>query len=381
MNTWLSFPACHRRGGVERIMVECANFLARRHHRVSVISAAFDEDVTDPHVHKVLVPTRFSHPIPRNIAYRRGAAKALSGLRAQANGGKSVHAAFGVVCPPEGVLWVQSVHAEWLKISQGHRNWKGRLRQRLNPFHPFILRLERQYMAGKQYRRLIALTPRVRDELIEHYAVPASDIDILPNGYNPAEFNTTRRAEWRDPVRAELGYGPSDKVLVFVANELERKGFFPLVRAMGRLKDPSLRLLVVGRVSIEPHEALLQSLGLAGQVRCTGPSAEVARYFAAADLFTLPTYYEAWGLVIVEALATGIPVLTSRLAGAAAAVQENRTGLLVDDPHDDAEIAAKIGALLRMQLPAPEDISASVRPYRWETVLTRYEEILAANCT
>jgi UDP-glucose:(heptosyl)LPS alpha-1,3-glucosyltransferase len=116
-------------------------------------------------------------------------------------------------------------------------------------------------------------------------------------------------------------------------------------------------------------------------VKCIGASSDVARYFAAADFFTLPTYYEAWGLVIVEALATGIPVLTSRLAGAAVAVQENRTGLLVDDPHDEAEIAAKIDALLRMRLASPDEISQSVQAYRWETVLTRYEQILAANCT
>jgi UDP-glucose:(heptosyl)LPS alpha-1,3-glucosyltransferase len=362
-------------------MVECANFLAGRSHGVSVISAAFDEQVTVPEVRKLLVPARFSHPIPRNIAYRRGAAKILKTLRERANGDASVHAAFGVVCPPGGVLWVQSVHAEWLKISQSHRDWKGRLKQRLNPFHPFILRLERRYMAGRQYRRLIALTPRIREELMEHYAVPAADIDILPNGYNPSEFNAVRRTELRDQVRAELGYSASDKVLVFVANELERKGFFPLLGAVARLRDPSLRLLVVGRVSLDAHMALIRDHGLAGQVKCIGASSDVARYFAAADFFTLPTYYEAWGLVIVEALATGIPVLTSRLAGAAVAVQENRTGLLVDDPHDEAEIAAKIDALLRMRLASPEEISRSVQAYRWETVLTRYEQILAANCT
>ncbi len=360
-------------------MVECANFLAGRGHSVSVLSAEFAEGVLAADVHRVAVPVKSSQAILRNRTYRRGATAALAALRTQRSG-PTVHAAFGVVCPPGGVLWVPSVHAEWLKISRAHRDWKGRLKQRLNLFHPFILRLEREYFGGRRYRRLIALTPRIRDELMEHYGVPAGDIDMLPNGYNPAEFHPGRRAELRDKVRAELGYGPSDRVLVFVANELERKGFFPLIRAVARLKDPSLRVLVAGRVSIEAHAGMLQSLGLAGRVTCVGPSADVARYFAAGDLFVLPTYYEAWGLVIVEALATGVPVLTSRLAGAAVAVQEGRTGLLLDDPHDEAEIAGKIDRILRSRWASPQDISASVQAYRWEKVLTRYEEILRANC-
>jgi UDP-glucose:(heptosyl)LPS alpha-1,3-glucosyltransferase len=375
----LSFPACHRRGGVERIMAECAAFLAGRGHDVSVLSAAFDDGVLPPAVRPLQIPAPHRHPILRNRAYRRAATEKLAALRAAA-GGPSVHASFGVVCPPDGVLWVQAVHAEWLKIARERRNWKGRLKQRLNPFHPFILRLERNYYRGKQYRRLIALTDRVKNELVEHYDVPPADIDLLPNGYNPAEFNPARRAAERPRVRAELGYADADRVLVFVANELERKGFFPLLDAMAKLKDPSLRLLVAGRVSLAPHQDLLARLGLAQQVKCVGPSADVGRYYAAADLFVLPTYYEAWGLVIVEAMAMGLPVLTSRLAGAAVAVHEPRAGLLLDDPRDPAEIAKKLDQLLRATVTPPEEISRSVDAYRWDRVLLTYESILQGQC-
>jgi UDP-glucose:(heptosyl)LPS alpha-1,3-glucosyltransferase len=377
MKAYLTFPACHRRGGVERIMVECANFLAGRGHDVSVVAAQFDPEVLAENVQRIPVQVNAKNAILRAAAFRRSAKRQLATLR---DGSPSVHASFGVVCPPDGVLWVQAVHAEWLKISGQHRDWKGRLKQRLNLFHPFILRLERQYYGDRQYRKLIALTARVRDELVEHYKVPESDIALLPNGYNPQEFSVARRESLRAPMRAELGYSDSDRVLIFVANELERKGFFPLIDALSRLKDPSIKLLVVGRVSLDAHQPLIDRLGLKGCVRCVGPSADVGRYYAAADLFVLPTYYEAWGLVIVEALAMGLPVVTSRLAGAAVAVSEGRAGLLLDDPQDAAEAAAKIDRQLRAAVVSSEEISATVQDYRWDRVLVQYERILQEHC-
>jgi UDP-glucose:(heptosyl)LPS alpha-1,3-glucosyltransferase len=321
--------------------------------------------------------------VPRLREYHRAASQALVKWSAQArtSPGGAVHAAFGVACPPEGVLWVQSVHAEWIRLARATRGFVGRLKQRLNPFHPFILGLERGYYRGRQYRRLIALTPRVRNELIEHYAVPEADIALLPNGYNPQEFNPGRRAAERDVVRAELGYAADDKVLLFVANELERKGFFPLVEALATLREPQVKLLVVGRVSLDGQQSLLSRLGVQKQVRCIGPSADVGRYYAAADMFVLPTYYEAWGLVIVEAIASGLPVLTSRVAGAAVAVQEPLAGLLLDDPKDSIEIAAKLKRLLAA---APADagaISRSVEKYQWSVLLLDYEAILQQNCS
>lgn len=358
-------------------MAECANYLARRGHEVSVLSGEFDQGVLDERVAPVRIACESRSRILKIAAYRKRAEARLRELR---TGGKSVHASFGVACPPGGVLWVQSVHAEWIKLSAQHRGFKGRLKQRLNPFHPYILRRERDYFAGRKYRRLIALTPRIREELAEHYGVPDRDVDLLPNGFNPEEFHVGRRSAEREAVRAELGIGRDERVVVFVANELERKGFFPLARALGRMKREDVRLVVAGRVDLAGHAEFLRELGIAGRVRCVGPSADVGRYYAVADVFALPTYYEAWGLVIVEALASGLPVLTSRLAGAAAAVEEGRTGLLVEDPHDEAEIAGKLEKLLAGGWASPAEISASVERYRWQEVLAEYERILAENC-
>jgi UDP-glucose:(heptosyl)LPS alpha-1,3-glucosyltransferase len=165
-------------------------------------------------------------------------------------------------------------------------------------------------------------------------------------------------------------------VVIFVANELERKGFFPLLRAIASLKKSTVRLLAVGRLSERACAAEIAALGMTGRVRFTGPTSIVADYFAAADIFALPTYYEAWGLVIVEALACGLPVLTSRLAGASVAVQEGKNGSLLNQPSDEEEIREKLSALLAGKFESSAAISHSVAQFKWEHILPTYEATL-----
>ena len=375
MKIALSFPGCHRRGGVERVMFECANFLAARGHDVSVIAADFDANVLAAGVEKIPVDANSRVPLFRLRRFAAKSPAALEGLNPKAD----VHAAFGVISPPGGAFWVQSVHRAWIEISQRERNLKGRMKQWANPIHPYLLAREKWYFQGRCYARLIALTEQVKADLMRFYNVPSADIDILPNGYSPGEFNIARRDADRLKVRAELGYADSHRVIIFVANELERKGFGPLMRAMAQLRDDSLRLLVVGRVVPGGYAVEMQRLGIADRVKFVGPSSDVGRYYAASDIFALPTTYEAWGLVIVEAMASGLPVLTSRLAGAAIAVQEGQTGELLNNPRNEGEIAEKLRAILNRPAPAPQRIQATVADYTWEKVLLRYEQILLAN--
>lgn len=356
-------------------MVECANFLAARGHAVQVLAAEFEDAVLWPGIEKVAVPSASEIPLLRLMGFAKKSERVLAGLNPQPD----VHAAFGVISPPGGIMWVQSVHRAWIEISQRERNLKGRIKQWVNPIHPYLLAREKWYFQSRRYTRLIALTEQVKADLMRFYSVPAADIDILPNGYSPAEFNVARRGADRAAVRAELGFADSDQVVVFVANELERKGFGPLMRAMAKLRDKSLRLLVVGRVTPSGYIAEMRSLGIADQVKFVGPSNDVGRYYAASDAFALPTTYEAWGLVIVEAMACGLPVLTSRLAGAAITVQEGRTGELLDNPRDVDEITMKLRKVLRLGaagVGGVDAIAAAAGAYRWERILSSFERFL-----
>ncbi len=352
-------------------MVECLNYLAAKGHETHAFASEWDRTALRPDVACHDVPARAMLAAGRVAKFRHESARAVSAL------GPDVTGSFGVAAPPGSVVWMQSVHAAWLDVSRRTRTIRERFRQRLNPFHPMILRAEKRMLAARDYRRLIALTPEVRDDLVKFYGVPAADVDVLPNGFSRTEFNPQNRRRDRMQVRQQLNIPQDATVIIFVANETARKGLPQLLRAVSRLDDKSLHVLAMGRFDPAPSVALASSLGLRERAHFPGASAHVARFYAAADVFALPTQYEAWGLVIIEAMASGLPVLTSRLAGAAVAVEEGRTGELLDEPRDETEVATKLTALLDWQPHADEEkISHSVAGYEWSQVLARYEQIL-----
>ena len=372
MRIVIAYPGCHRRGGVERVMVESVNHLAGRGHELHALAGEFDRSAISHRVvlHEVqcntLIPA-FSAP-----KFRTASARCLDAMDPKPN----VSAGFGVSTPEGGVAWMMSVHASWLDISQRIRGIAGRVKQRLNPFHPIILSMERRMIEGRRYRKLIALTQKVKEDVMAWYGAPDDDIEILPIGYSPAEFNVISRQNRRQSARLRYGIAEDKKVILFVANELERKGFAQLLRAVARLNDHNLVVLAAGRFSLSKAQAFVRGVGLKNQVIFAGSTSDVAECYAAGDFFALPTQYEAWGLVIVEALACGLPVLTSRLAGAACVINEGRTGLLLDDPLDDVEISSKLSQLLEQRDVMPTEIADSVVAYSWENLLARYESIL-----
>ena len=368
MRIALSYPGCHRRGGVERVIYECAGYLAGRQHEVTVFAS--DWESNDFPIRYQRVTHRQWPPFIRPHCFFRECTSRLNG------GDFDVHASFGSECPTGGVFWAQSVHRAWLDRVKRFRAPMslGRWKQRLNPLHPMLLHLEREHFAKRNYRKIIALTPEVQGDLQQFYSVPAEDVVVIPNGFAPAEFNVARCAAQRDEMRRTLGYGEEDKVVIFVANETERKGFTPLLRAVESLNDSSIKILAVGRLDANASNG-------SKQVQFVGPTSDAARYYAAADVFALPTQYEAWGLVIVEALACGLPVVTSRLAGAAVAVREGVTGELLDEPRDESEIAGKLMKVLNRAGPDAKVIAASVEQYSWSRVLKRYEQVLVECAT
>ena len=175
------------------------------------------------------------------------------------------------------------------------------------PRHLALLALERRYFDPTRTRAVLATSTATAAEITRIYGVPSRQIEIMPNGYDPDEFN--RGGSGRSPRRRSAPDSAlSDQVvLLFVANELHRKGFATLLEAVASVGDPRMRIEVVGRADPATYRDRIAELGLAGRVRWNGPQSDIAPWYAAADLLVLPTRYEPFGNVIVEALACGLP--------------------------------------------------------------------------
>ena len=370
MEIALTYPDVTTAGGAERILVECANELAHGGHEVHVFASRWQPGVLRNEVRRHQVPIRRRPDALAAVQYRRRATKALE------SHGPIAHGAFSALCPLGGVFWVLSVHQVAYDLVLARRGAAAAMVQRLNPYHRLRLRLERESLSPGGYAHLIAPAEQVKADLIERYGVPDGDVTMQPLGFDPAAFNSARRREHRAAARARLGYRDEDRVVVFVANELERKGFDPLLEAAALLGD--VHLLVVGRVDVGPYQERIERLGLAARVQAVGSVDDVVAYHAAADVFALPTRYEPWGLVIVEALAAGLPVVTTRLAGAAVAVRDGETGVLLDDPEDAEALADGLRRMLDAP-PGDEAVAASVAHLSWPQVAQNYAAVVAAH--
>lgn len=366
MRIALSNPDVNLTGGVERVIVETANHLSRRGHDVTVYAARVDESVLDAAVHVRRVPVPGGLDRFTGLGFRRRCARAIRGDC------PDVHGAFSGLSPLGGVFWVPSVHRIGYELLLSRRGYLDGLKVRLNPYHRVRLRLEAGMFSPGGCRLALAQTEAVRSEVLRCYA-SATRVDVLALGYNEKTFDPGLRRQRRPEARQTFGYSADDHVVLFVANELERKGFDVLLQAAQRV--PKVKILGAGRVA--PPAEMLEGFGVTDRVQWVGHADDVAWLHAAADALALPTRYEPWGLVIVEALGSGLPVLTTRRAGAAIAVRDGESGRLLDDPEDVDGLAAAMRSVCAGSFVSAEEISESVRAFAWPQVIDRYEQILS----
>jgi UDP-glucose:(heptosyl)LPS alpha-1,3-glucosyltransferase len=163
---------------------------------------------------------------------------------------------------------------------------------------------------------------------------------VVYNGVDLARFRPRTREQY-EASRKELNLNASQWVLAFIGTGFERKGLRYAIGALAHL-PPDTVLMVVGRGSTRRYRALARALRVEARVRFEGPQSRVERYYAAADLLVLPALYEPMGNVILEALASGVPVLTSRASGGAEIVSEGEDGCVIEEPADPRELAAHI---------------------------------------
>ena len=225
------------------------------------------------------------------------------------------------------------------------RPWK-RMAARLLPrYREFDVLTARQY--ADDGRIVLALSEMVRRDLRRFHHVPDKQIRLIYNGVDTRRFSPENRSTHRDAVRQRLGLG--DEVLfLIVAHNLRLKGLPTLLKAIGLLESAphAVRLAVVGGKRTEPFRRMARRLGVSRQVRFIGAVEDAVPYYAAADVYVQPTFYDPCSLVVLEALASGLPVITTRFNGAGELMTPGEHGYLLDDPADAVTLSRQMSQLL-----------------------------------
>jgi UDP-glucose:(heptosyl)LPS alpha-1,3-glucosyltransferase len=204
------------------------------------------------------------------------------------------------------------------------------------------LKIERRGFAPGNYKRVIANSRMVARDIAARYAVPENDIEVVYNGVDLERFHPREREHGRE-LRRALDLGDEHCVFLFLGSGFRRKGLERTLRAFREVSAarPDARLLVVGGDSTRAaHERIARELGIDASVRFVGVRRDAPACFAASDVHVLPTWYDSFGFTVLEALASGVPVITTDAAGAAELVDDGVHGAVLRGECTSDELAA-----------------------------------------
>ena len=223
------------------------------------------------------------------------------------------------------------VHRQWLENRARALGPVARLAQSLGPYHRYVLRAEARMFASPRLRAVICNSRMVRGEIRRHFGVDDAKLHVIYNGVDTDAFHPRVRTEFRSAMRAKLGIADSAPVLLFVGSGFERKGVARLVAALAAMPVPDAYVVVVGRDKSERQcRALARRLGVAERVHFAGGQQDVRPWYGLADAFALPTLYDPFPNAALEALACGLPIVTSTQSGAAELVAPGSNGYVCD---------------------------------------------------
>lgn len=232
--------------------------------------------------------------------------------------------------------------------------------------------------AVRRAARLFAVTRSLAADVGQALGEPAERIEVIGNGVDLERFVQRDRAE----ARRRLGIDSDAKVIIGVGNLIELKGFHRVIPLLARVRDrhPKLKYLIVGGATSQRDlsdelRELARTHGVADCVMLCGrqPQEVLSWYYSAADVFALATRYEGWANVFLEAMACGLPVVTTRVGGNAEVVREPDTGTLVDYWDADSFAAALIA---RLENPGERQrIVEYARQNTWDARIDRLVEI------
>jgi UDP-glucose:(heptosyl)LPS alpha-1,3-glucosyltransferase len=303
-------------GGIETATAGLLAALQRAGHDVELISTRRQKPVPGLVVHRV--PT-LPHPSAlRLLSFGVGARAAV------ARGG------YDLVQSHERML-AQDVYRAGEGCHRGYLAAMGR-RAGLDPYHRLVLALEGRIFRLRSARHIVAISRHGKEEIERRYGTDPRGVTLIYNGVDLARFHPDNRARYRRQTREALRIPPEAWTVLFVGSGFERKGLGPLLEAFARGPDAASRLVVTGKGDAGRYQGLAARLGVAERVVWTGPREEVERLYAAADVVALPALYEPFGNVHLEALAAGLPVLSSAGAGGAEVVGHGRSGWVVAEP-------------------------------------------------
>jgi glycosyltransferase involved in cell wall biosynthesis len=353
--------------GQGRVNCEVIQAALRQGHEVTIIASFVDVGLVQHHnvrwidtrAHKI--PTAFIRHLVFSI-------RSAAWLRKHRDEFDIVQVNGAITSERADVNAVHFVHSAWLKspahISKNKRN--------LYSLYQWLYTKINAYWEEKSFQLssdLIAVSNQVRKELIEA-GVPDNKIYVVVNGVDLEEFcpGVQSREQLELPINVPLAFFAGDI-------RSNRKNLDSVLQSL--VSVPDLHLAVAGALEGSPFPQLAEQLGLNNRVHFLGFRSDISNIMKAVDLFVFPSRYEPFGLVVLEAMASGLPVITAITAGGAELVTDN-CGFVLLDPNNVQDLSNKLNVLtqqpeLRIQM--GQGARRVAQDYSWGVMASKYMSI------
>lgn len=327
------------KGGVERYTANLARGLAEDRHEIHIFCHNLES--TDSKIKFHMVPTTLGFYTPFRV------------LSFAANSTQMLQEEEFDIIHGFGRTYYQDIYqcgggCHWEYLKRTHKSMKtlpGRMMHACNPRDWAIMHLEKKSFAPGATKKIICVSNWIKDEVQRYYHVPDEDIEIIYNAVDTDKFTPENKDRYRKPLRDELGIGENDLVVLLVGTGFVIKGLKYALESIGLMaKHLPIKLLVIGRGRVEPYQKQAKRLNIQNRVFFLGARNDVEKYYATSDIFLLPSLFEPFGMVCLEAAATGLPVIVSQNAGVAE-VLTNAVDSFLIDPYDVNQAAQKISFL------------------------------------
>jgi UDP-glucose:(heptosyl)LPS alpha-1,3-glucosyltransferase len=356
-------------GGTERDLIITAECLRAAGYEVTI----FAREVRGPSEH-FKVRELGGLPIGRTAGLLSFAYGAPAAARRE---GAELVMSFARTIGAEVMRSGGSGHISYLRAA---RQWRGALEwraMRASPYHRAQLFIERRGFASPHLKTAIAVSNLVRDDLIREFHLPVDKVITLYNGVDLERFTPPRDDLARREIRSPLDLTDGAPMVTFVGNGFGRKGLRFLIAAWPKVARGAHLLVVGADQKSRWYQREAMRLGVGARIHFAGAMPEVAQIFHGVDAVALPSLFEPFGNVVLEAMASGVPVLSSAQSGASELLPKSMRRFVVRDPTDSVEIATKINALLDTGDELRALARATAERYTWDSYARNLLKIIS----
>ena len=335
-----------QRGGAETYIADLCRALARRGHEVELLAETHDPKAIDPRVAVRAITRSGRTSLGRIWNFALACEQVLAASTAAHDASIGFINTWGQdILIPQGGVRPASLEANARRFAHPAGRALYTLAKQANPKWWVYRAIEARQYDPARNTRIIAVSAMVRDHLMRFHRVPSDRIRVIHNAIDSERIHVASQMSARSRLRTSAGVPASATVALFTGHNFRLKGLSPLLQALASSRHrggPPVHVLICGSGDASSFETEAKLMGVADRVHFAGFVADVRDAYAASDFFVLPTYYDPCSLVVFEALATGLPVITTRCNGAGELITPNRQGTVVDHPDAIDQLAAAL---------------------------------------